>query len=186
MGLGNTTTMAQGARAENAPQSTAWGPSAAQRWNGIPDDDRAVAVIQNPHRAENFGSGQGAIYGSPAATFRERMEQFTASFHASFAMYKGLSDKVAGGRFSPKSLRDQIEASAKAEDDLDTATWHTSSLAFLGSESNSASKGHTDTRAMSWLKGQAQQALSSQKNIDPGRALALLRDMIRLPEPDEK
>ena len=180
MGLGNTTNMVQGVRASNALQSTARGSFATSLSNRIPDDDRAVAVIQNPPRAKNSGAGQGAVGRSPAATFRERMEQFTASSSESLARYRDLSEKVAGGRSSPKALRDQIQAALKVQDYPDLATGRKSFLAFLGSdESNSASKGSTDTRAMSWLKDQPRNALSSQMDIAPGRVLVLLRDMIK-------
>ena len=341
MGLGTTTNVAQGARTTNAPQSTAWGPSAPRRSNRIPDDDRAVAVIQNSHRAENSGVGQSAIDGSPAATLRERMEQFVASSRDSLTRYRNMSEEVADGRFSAKALRDQIELLKEAAggpgadlpggqnsgvgqraidgspattvlqrlqqfgasssesvtrykelseevaggrwspealrnqnellkeaaggpgadlpgvqnsgvgqraidgspaatvlqrlqqfgasssesvtrykelseevaggrwspealrnqnewvkeatgvpraDHRDTVTERNSALAFLGSDdSNSAGKASTDTSTLTWLEDQAQQALSSQKDIEPGKVLTLLRDMVRpsTTKPDE-
>lgn len=323
MGLGTITNVAQGARAANALQNGAWGPTASRGSNRIPDDDAGAAVIQHPHRGEesgirqnvigsnaavapgrslqefiasftksfaeykdlseeiaggrfspktlrdriermskplrmgladlsggqnsgvgrpattldqrlkqfgasssesltrykelseevadgrwapgamrdriermkeamgmggadlpdvqSSGAGQGAIDGSPAPTLLQRLQQFGTSSSESLARYKELSEEVAGGRWSPEAMRDRNEQMSEATgmggaDYPDTVT---GALAFLGSDSNSVSKGSTDTRVLTWLEDQAPQALSSQKNIEPGRVLALLRDTVR-------
>jgi hypothetical protein len=165
-----------------------WAPKALRERLRQMSEAVGAGVADLPS-GQNSRIGQGAIDGSPAETLLQRLQQFGASSSESLIRYKELSGKVAGGRWSPKALRDQIEASKKIGGNSDTATGHTPPPAFLASDdSKSASKGSTDTRPLSWLKDQARQALSSQENIEPGRALTLLRDMIKpsAAKPDEK
>lgn len=179
MGLGTITDTTQGVRAIYAPASTAWNPSAAKRSDRIPDDDSAVARIRNLNRAEDSGIIQTAA-DSIAATLSQQLQQFAAHFSESLGRYKEMSEKIASGRFSPTTLREQAErlkeaAGMPGADHPD----ENSISAFSGSgEFKSASRGATDTRALVWLKDQAQGAMCSQSNVEPGRVLALLREMI--------
>ncbi len=182
MGLGTVTNVAQGARATNAPQSTDRGPTAARRSNRIPDDDdAAVAVIQNLHRAENSGVGKGAVSGRPAATLRQRIQQYTESLRENLAEQSELSGEIADGRFSSEALREVIESGdgTPGRDFWAGLPQRDSALALSSSErSDSPNTGARDARALAWLRDSAQSALLSQQNIEPGRVLLLLREMI--------
>ena len=180
MGLGTITNAAQGARAVIAPQNGARGSTGAETSHKALLDDAAAAVIQIGRRAEEFDVRQNVIDSTPATAPGKMLREFTASFSESLAKYKEISQKVAGGRFSPKTLRDQIEVGAMCMDDPDIATEQDAALAFLNwDESKSASRGATETRALAWLKDKAQRAQLSQRNIEPERVLLLLRGMIR-------
>lgn len=183
MGLGTITNIEQSVRAMEVPQSTARGTHAAKQSGKIPDDDSAVAVIRNLHRAENSDVGPDAVDGG-ASTLSEELRQFTASFSESLSRFKELSEKIANGRFSPTTLRDQIErlkesAGMPGSDHPDTVKGQNSALAFLNSdEFKSASRGSTDTRSLAWLKTDARIAFLSQDSVEPDRVLALLREMV--------
>ncbi len=186
MGLGIVTNVAQGVRAASAPQNGARGPTEAGSLPKLLDDDAAAAVIHSDRGDEESGVRQNAVDTS-AATPGQILREFTTSFTEGLAKYLRLSQEVADGRFSPKTLRDQIEASAKSVDEPGTVAGQNRALAFLNSdEPESASRGATGTRALAWLSGKSEQALSSQQNVEPGRVLILLRDMIRGAKPDRQ
>lgn len=181
MGLGTITNAGQSMRAANTPQSAAWGPDAARGADTIPDNDSALAVIQNLYCAKNPASEQGlnnAVYG---ATFRERIRQFTASLNETITRYREMSEKIANGRFSPKILRERVEElresiNAPGLHLSDESPGRNAAPPFPGSEEFiSASRGITDTRALAWLKNGDRRALLSQGNIEPERVLPLLR-----------
>ncbi|MHC4424626.1 MAG: hypothetical protein ACYSYV_00870 [Planctomycetota bacterium] len=97
----------------------------------IADDDTAVAVIRNTHRAEMPNFQQDADNGDATSTPAQRIKDFCTSITENLAKYRQLSDKIAGGRLSSKSLRKQTEA------------------------------------------------LRCQQDVEPGRVLLLLKDMLR-------
>jgi hypothetical protein len=149
--FGTMINIANGLSGGNTPQSTAWSPSSVRRSDKVPDDDSAVAVIRNLHRVENTGSEQGAVDGKSAVTGRERIQQFTASLNDKISRRRELAGEITDGRFSPRRLREQIE---KMEESIGSSG------------------------ALAWLRNNARSALMSQQGIEPGRVLALLREMI--------
>jgi hypothetical protein len=182
MGLGIVTNVAQGVRAASTPQNGDRGPTEAGSLPKLLDDD-AAAAIHSDRGDEESDVRQNAV-DTRAAALGQSLREFTASFTKGLAEYEELSQEVADGRFSPKALREQIEASANAagkpgEDARSAAPWRDSASAFSSLEdSDSLEMSKRDLRALAWLRDKAQQALSSQKNVEPGRVLLLLRGMI--------
>ena len=183
MGLGIVTNVAQGVRAASTPQNGDRGPTEAGSLPKLLDDDAAAAAIHSDRGDEESDVRQNAV-DTRAAAPGQSLREFTASFTKGLTEYKDLSERVADGRFSPKALRDQMEAIASGagvpgEDTRSAAPGRDSASAFSSSEdSDSLKMSKRDLRALAWLRDKAQQALSSQKNVEPGRVLLLLRGMV--------
>ena len=184
MGPGIVANTTQNAPPAIAARKSAW-PSADARWSGkILDDDSATAAIHNAQRDKDSRVRWGINEGASATTFRRSLQRFTGAFSDSLARFREMSGEVAAGRFSPTTLRDQVrrlkeatkKMGANSEDNL---TGLSSFLAFLESgDFKSASKGAVETRALAWLRDDARSAALSQQNIEPGRALHLLKGMV--------
>ena len=182
MGLGAVANSEGGARAMYAPRITAWGAPVRGQPSGIPDNDSALAVIRNLYRSEIYGIGQGGI-DSSNPTLREKLKSFAEIFSKSLKAYKELASQVSEGRFSPKALRDAIEAAdgtpglyfwAGILEERDAAA------VLSGSERNGVlEKDEPDgPRALAWLRDNIRSVLLSKKNIESERVLFLLRAMI--------
>lgn len=182
MEIGITSQVGQAARAPYLPARTAFSPPAEKGPGTIPDNDSALAVIRNLNQSANFWTLDGPADGRLTLTLRQRIQQFVTSFHESLSQYKRLSEKVAGGRFSPECLRRQIEQikQSLARSSANSPTANGANGAFsASSESDRATKGLMDARALAWLRDEAQRASLSQRNIEPARALHLLKGNVR-------
>jgi len=182
MGLGAVTNIEGGARAMYAPRITAWGAPVSNQPSGIPQNDSALAVIRNLYRSEIYGIGQDGI-DSSNPTLREKLQSFAETFSKSLNAYKELASQVSEGRFSPKALREAIEAAdgtpgmyfwAGILEERDAAA------VLSGSQRNGAlATGEMDgPRALAWLRDNLRSVLLSKRNIDAERVLFLLRAMI--------
>ncbi|HEC03612.1 MAG TPA: hypothetical protein ENI81_08760 [Phycisphaerales bacterium] len=180
MGLGEVTNITEGARATYAPRTTAWGASSVGQTSGIPDDDSALAVIRNLHRAEIFGVSQGGINSSDP-TFRDQLKSFVGTFRESLSAYKELAKEIESGRFSPDALRELVQAvDGTPGKDFWAGVPGIESTGPLSSPESSgpAEAGSSAPRALSWLKYNFKSVLMSQQDIEPGRVLQLLRNTI--------
>ncbi len=180
MGLGAITNSTESARATYAPRTTAWGAPSTSQANSIPDNDSALAVIRNLHRAEIFGVGQGGIDSSDP-TLREKLQSFAETFGKSLSAYKEMASQISSGRFSPDTLREMVQSSdGTPGKDFWAGVPGVESTGPLSSPEHSGSieGGSTAAPAMSWLKHNFGGVLLSQQNIEPERVLNLLREMI--------
>ena len=185
MGLGITSNVTDGVRAAGAPQNGARGPTQARAPATIPDNDAAVAVIQNSHRAETPDIRQNTIDSSTVSTLAKSIKEFNTSFTENLSRYKDLCEKIAAGRFSPKNLREQAKPTENTTGmpgsgfgaDLQGRD---SALGLSRSElSTPFGMSIRDMRGLAWLRDKARRALLSHEAIEPGKVLLLLRDMIR-------
>ncbi len=180
MGLGEITNIAESARATYAPRTTAWGAPSTSQTNSIPDNDSALAVIRNLHRAEIFGVGQGGIDSSDP-TLREKLQSFAETFGKGLSAYKEMASEISSGRFSPDTLREMFQGTdGTPGKDFWAGVPGVESTGPLSNpeQSGSAEGGSMAAPALSWLRQNFTSVLLSQQNIDPGRALHLLREMI--------
>ncbi len=178
MGLGTVTNVAHGMRAVNAALNAAGNSNVAKRSYRRPENDSSVAAIRKLQRAENPAIVRNTNGGITSTS--DKSQRFAADFSKSLDMYREwyakLSEKIAVGRFSPLRLRDQIEQLEEATDWC--AVHHPDKNDYAPfwaqEEFKSASRGATDTRALAWLKDHAQEAMLSQKGVEPNRVLSLL------------
>lgn len=181
MGLGPITNIAEGARATYAPRTTAWGAPSTSQANSIPDNDSALAVIRNLHRAEVFGVGQGGIDSSDP-TLREKLQSFAETFSKGLSAYKQMASEISSGHFSPDKLRELVTSS---DGTPGKDFWagvpgveSTGPLSSPAGQSNPVEGGSAAAPALSWLKHNFKGVLLSQQKIEPERVLNLLREMI--------
>ena len=181
MGLGPITNIAEGARATYAPQTTAWGAPTTSQANSAPDNDSALAVIRNLHRAEIYGVGQGGINGSDP-TLREKLKSFAETFSRSLSAYKEMSSQISSGHFSPDKLRELVQSSdGTPGKDFWAGVPGVESTGPLSSpegQSNPVEGSTAAAPALSWLKDNFKGVLLSHQKIEPERVLNLLREMI--------
>lgn len=192
--IGNMPNVAYGAEVTNPTHNGISDSIKTTTATKIPDDDAAVAIIRNAHRAEILNIQQDADNGSDT-TYKQLADE-VASGRFSPKNLREQIEKIANGRFSQKNLREQIEATQSLEDfgkDVleclakykklaeDVAGGHFSLKNLRDQTGKIAARRsatmETDNGLLAWLRDEAVQALPWQEDLEPERVLLLLKDV---------
>ena len=128
-----------------------------------PDNDASVAEIKYADRAKFPINQQDGNSDKDSSTLAEIVVSFNKSIRQKLSKKDRLAEEIVSGHFSKENLMNlatcqETDSNPKSSGYLQYSEAQMSMLTPLV-----------------WLKGQAQEVLLSQKDIEPGRVLALLR-----------
>ena len=129
----------------------------------VPYDDASVAEIKYASRAKFPIIQQNGNSDKDSLTLAEIVVSFNESIREKLANKEQLAEEIVSGHFSKTNL-----TNLATSQETDSAPKSSGYLQYSDAQMSMLTP-------LDWLKDQAQEVLLSQKDIEPGRVLALLR-----------